>query len=143
MTWTETELPRRPKLGRNTAGGLICRVPALVAHGTIETWTAAVKATPEDEWSGSSGFDGLRCFRRARLVSARRRRYLAWRKSTWEELTRISGFADGLYAYEIAAIVGRSIRTARRLARLMYWGRQRQHGCRGRLTMRWSPYAHR
>lgn len=117
--WTDTDLPHI-KLRRNPAGGYMTgRIGGLQTHPAIklEEWLSAVNATPTDNWSTSTDWDGPRCFRQAHLESRRSKNYKRWLAEKREELREAARHADGLSSYEVAAFLGRSVRTARRFLR--------------------------
>lgn len=139
MMWTETQLPRI-RMRRNPAGGYVAVVPRLYSRGTVEGWMAAVNAKPGDgkgvmRWSIPSGVDTARPFQPARLEGLRSRKRKTWLREMEEQMRVVEDAADGLATYEVAAILGRSIRTAQRFIKRVRAERVYRGDCRNR---RWT-----
>ena len=117
------------RLGRNAAGGLkVGRFGVYQTDATLEDWLTAVNAAPGNGWSGVTAYDTRRALSPARLMGYKRRRWIVWAREAQEECARISDFAYGLYSYEVAAIIGRSLRTGQRFLRWRGWRRQTEYG---------------
>ena len=118
--------------------------PSRYRGGEIGHWLAAVNATPEDGWIVKSDRDYTRAFRRARLTTTWERERGARRESERramfqdmvDEVEEIAEVADGLTSYEVAAILRRSVWTARRFIRRVGY-RQRVGPCPYRWTGRY------
>lgn len=92
---------------------------------TLEAWQRAINATPDDKWFVAN--PRTVTIPRSRLESVAKRKYRRWMHEEKEKLSviiRAIPRTDGLTSREVAKLIERSVRSARRFLKAAHARRQ-------------------